>query len=85
MPILGYLGFLPFALECAVMYEFLTLIDDRLSGAARVFFYLTQLAFWLMLFAALDLRTVLSFGPETVPATPAKILLIWAFLPGPLG
>lgn len=63
MPILGYLGFLPFALECAVMYEFLTLIDERLSGFPRLLFYLTQVAFWLVLFAALDLRTVLSFAP----------------------
>jgi len=85
MPVLGYLGFLPFALECAVMYKFLTLVDDRLSGSARLLFYLGQVAFWLVLFGALDYRTVLSFGPETVPAAPAKILLIRAFLPGPWG
>jgi len=63
MPVLGYLGFLPFALECWVMYRFLRLIDDRLSGSARLVFYLAQVAFWLVLFFALDSRTVLSFGP----------------------
>jgi len=62
MPVLGYLGFVPFALECAIMYRFLTLVDDRLSGVPRVFFYLAQVAFWFMLFAALDVRTVLSFA-----------------------
>ncbi len=62
MPVLGYLGFVPFALECAIMYKFLTLVDDRLSGVPRAFFYLTQVAFWFVLFAALDFRTVLSFA-----------------------
>ncbi|MEJ2070954.1 MAG: hypothetical protein P8X58_11200 [Syntrophobacterales bacterium] len=62
MPVLGYLGFLPFALECAVMYRFLKLIDQRLSGSARLCFYLAQVAFWLVLFFALDSRTVLSFA-----------------------
>lgn len=61
MPVLGYLGFLPFALECAVMYEFLKLTEARLSGSPRRFFYLAQVAFWLIMFRALDLRTVLSF------------------------
>jgi len=29
MPLLGFLGFPPFALECAVMYNFLTALDAR--------------------------------------------------------
>ena len=29
MPLLGYLGFPPFALECAVMYNFMKALDDR--------------------------------------------------------
>ena len=62
MPILGYLGFLPFALECAVMYEVLKLIDQRLSGTSRRLFYWAQVVFWLVLFWALDARTVISFG-----------------------
>lgn len=32
MPLAGYLGFLPFALECRVMYEFLGTIHRRISG-----------------------------------------------------
>jgi hypothetical protein len=61
MPLLGYLGFLPFALECWVMYEFLKLTEERLSGSQWRFFYLAQVAFWLIMFRALDVRTVLSF------------------------
>ncbi|MGQ9687844.1 MAG: hypothetical protein ACUVXF_03510 [Desulfobaccales bacterium] len=61
MPVLGYLGFLPFALECAVMYEFLKLADDRLTGGPRGIFYVGQVVFWLTMFRALDVCTVLSF------------------------
>ena len=62
MPVLGFLGFLPFALECAIMYEFLVFIDKKLSGSPALSrFYLGNLAFWLIMFLALDLRTVLSF------------------------
>jgi hypothetical protein len=62
MPILGFIGFLFFALECWVMYEFLKLMDRKLSGTRYlVFFYLGQVAFWLVMFRALDVRTVMSF------------------------
>jgi len=62
MPILGYLGFMPFALECALMYQLFRLTDDRLAGSPhRRFFYLGQVAFWVVMFTALDARTVMSF------------------------
>lgn len=62
MPVLGFLGFLPFALECAVMHEFLKVMDHKLSGSPfLVLFYLGQVAFWLVMFWALDVRTVISF------------------------
>ena len=62
MPILGFLGFLPFALECWVMYEFLQVMARRLSGTpCLILFYLGQLVFWLVTFWALDIRTVMSF------------------------
>jgi len=32
MPILGYVGFLPFAVECFVMYEFLRVVGARLAA-----------------------------------------------------
>jgi hypothetical protein len=62
MPVLGFIGFLPFALECWVMYEFLELMDRKLSGTPyRLIFYLGQAAFWLAMFWALDVRTVMSY------------------------
>ena len=62
MPVLGFLGFLPFALECRVMDDFLTVLHRRLSGSrGLVLFYVGQVAFWLVMFWALDVRTVMSF------------------------
>jgi len=62
MPFLGFIGFLPFALECRVTYDFLKLMDRKLTGTPyRLYFYLGQLAFWLVMFWALDMRTVVSF------------------------
>jgi len=63
MPLLGYLGFLPFALECAVIYTFLEALDSRVinSPRRRRYSYLLQGAFWLLMFAAMDTWTVISF------------------------
>lgn len=63
MPVLGYLGFAPFALECAVMYNFMMALDERVLVTARRCRYaiVIQLAFWLVMFAALDAWTVISF------------------------
>jgi hypothetical protein len=62
MPLLGYLGFPPFAVECAVMYNFLTMLEDRwlTSGQARQRWLVGQLLFWAAMFAALDRWTVLA-------------------------
>lgn len=63
MPVLGYLGFLPFALECAVMYDFFRALDHRVLNTPRRqgWAYGVQLAFWVIMFACLDAWTVLSF------------------------
>lgn len=63
MPVLGYLGFPPFALECAVMYNFMKAMDERvlITARRRRFAIVVQLAFWLVMFAALDKWTVISF------------------------
>ena len=63
MPLLGYLGFPPFALEGAVMYNFLTVLDERVltTPRRRRFSYVLQLAFWIMMFAAMDAWTVISY------------------------
>lgn len=62
MPVLGYLGFPPFALECAVMYTLCEAVDRRQAPGPRRRFWLLQLAFWLFMFAAIDARTVMSFA-----------------------
>jgi len=63
MPLLGYLGFPPFALEAAVMYNFLTVLDERVltTPRRRRHALLVQGAFWLVMFAALDAWTVISY------------------------
>ena len=63
MPFLGYLGFPPFALECAVMYNFLKALDQRVltTSRRRRFSYVLQLAFWIAMFAAMDAWTVISY------------------------
>jgi len=63
MPILGYLGFLPFALECAVMYNFFKVLEEKvlITPRRRWWFWVAQLAFWLVMFAAMDAGTVISY------------------------
>jgi hypothetical protein len=63
MPILGYLGFAPFALECAVMYNFMRALEERvlITPKRRRWAYGLQLISWLVMFAALDKWTVISF------------------------
>ena len=63
MPVLGYLGFPPFAVECAVMYNFLVMVEDRwLTPRAQQRCWLGQLLFWVIMFAALDRWTVLAIA-----------------------
>jgi hypothetical protein len=63
MPFLGYLGFLPFALECAVMYNFFKVLEEKALVTSRQqrWFCLLQFAFWLVMFAAMDAWTVISY------------------------
>ena len=63
MPVLGFLGFLPFALECVVMYNFYQALEEKVltTHRQRRWFWLGQLVFWLAMFAAIDARTVISF------------------------
>jgi hypothetical protein len=63
MPLPGYLGFPPFALECAVMYNFLKALDARVLTTSRRQWaaYIVIGVFWLVMFAAMDAWTVISF------------------------
>jgi hypothetical protein len=63
MPLLGYLGFLPFALECRVMYNFIQALEAAVlkTPKSRGLALLCQVAFWVLMFAALDAWTVISY------------------------
>ncbi|MGQ9919815.1 MAG: hypothetical protein ACUVRZ_00635 [Desulfobacca sp.] len=60
MPILGYLGFPPFAVAGAVMANFLQVLQSRwlTSPQARRCWLAGQVLFWLLMFTALDRWTV---------------------------
>jgi hypothetical protein len=63
MPVLGFFGFPPFALECFVMVHFLRLLESRPPGNKKISWQVISL--WLfffgVLFSAIDLYTVKSF------------------------
>jgi hypothetical protein len=63
MPLPGYLGFPPFALECAVMYNFIKSLDEQVltTPQQRRNAWLVQGVFWLLMFAAMDAWTVISY------------------------
>ncbi len=64
MPVLGFFGFPPFALDCFVMVHFLRLLESRSDGKQK--FIWQAIPLWLFLygvmFSAIDLYTVKSFG-----------------------
>ncbi|KPJ64950.1 hypothetical protein AMJ44_11825 [candidate division WOR-1 bacterium DG_54_3] len=64
MPLLGFVGFPPFAVECYVMYSFITLLKEKLINNKL---YL-KMIFWVIIFSViflllhfLDKYTILSF------------------------
>jgi hypothetical protein len=62
MPLLGLLGFPPFALECWVAYHLLNGVRHRLpSTAARAAFWTGIGLFCILLFRGIDTHTVLKF------------------------
>ena len=63
MPLLGFLGFPPFALECWILYHLLTQMQRRLrSRPARAAFWLGIGLFCILMFHAIDAHTVLHFA-----------------------
>lgn len=63
MPLLGFLGFPPFALECYAMYQGLLLLEKRMTPIPhRMAFVIFLIAFILFSFYAIDLQTVRSFS-----------------------
>ncbi|MGA2261947.1 MAG: hypothetical protein ABSH28_10975 [Acidobacteriota bacterium] len=62
MPILGFFGFPPFALECWILYHLLTQMQRRWrSRPARAAFWLGIGLFCILMFHAIDTHTVLHF------------------------
>jgi hypothetical protein len=64
MPVLGFFGFPPFAVECFVLVHFLRLLESEPVGKKK--FFWPVIPFWLffygVLFSAIDLYTVKSFA-----------------------
>jgi hypothetical protein len=64
MPVLGFFGFPPFAVECYVLVHFLRLLEPGQQGKKK--FTWRALPFWLLfygiMFAAIDMYTVRSYG-----------------------
>ncbi len=62
MPVLGFIGFPPFALECFVMTEFTKCLKDRAAPAAWKLGWATAFLFMAWMCRRLDLHTVFSYG-----------------------
>ncbi len=64
MPVLGFFGFPPFALECFVLVHFLGLLESKPAGKKKIIWQTIPL--WLffcgVMFSAIDLYTVRSYG-----------------------
>ena len=64
MPILGFFGFPPFAVECFVLVQFLGLLESRRERQKGFVWQVVPLwlFFYGIMFAAIDLYTVRSYG-----------------------
>jgi len=62
MPILGFLGFVPFALECWILYQLLRAIPQYMhSSAARIAWWVGIGIVCLIIFYGIDHHTVIRF------------------------
>jgi hypothetical protein len=67
MPVLGFLGFLPFALECWILYHLLRLIPRHMdSAAARFGWWLGLGVACLIIFSGIDRYTVVRFADPVI-------------------
>lgn len=63
MPVLGFLGFLPFALECWILYHLLRVIPRRInSRAARIALWITLGIVSIMIIRGIDRHSVTGFA-----------------------
>jgi hypothetical protein len=62
MPLLGFLGFPPFALECWILYHLLSSVPIRWSSTpVRAGFWVAIAAFCVVVFRNIDAHTVIDF------------------------
>ncbi len=67
MPVLGFLGFPPFALECWILYHLLRALLARCRSApARVGLWGAILLFCVFMFYGIDKNTVVRFAGDPV-------------------
>jgi hypothetical protein len=65
MPVLGFLGFPPFVLECWILYHLLTRFErTRRAAFVRTVFWLGIILFSALMFHAIDNHTVLRFASD---------------------
>jgi len=65
MPLAGFLGFPPFALECWILYHLLVRILQRCgSPAARLVYWLVVGLACVVMYAAIDSRTAIHFAAD---------------------
>lgn len=63
MPLLGFLGFPPFALECWILYHLMTkILESRRSATARAAVWLAILVISIVIMNSIDQRTVHRFA-----------------------
>jgi hypothetical protein len=68
MPLLGFLGFPPFALECWILYHLFTALIHRIdSTAGRAALWCGIAIFCIMMFRAIDKHTVMRFSETAFP------------------
>ena len=67
MPLLGFLGFPPFALECWILYHLLSSIPVRWNSApARALFWIAVCLFCVVVFRSIDAHTVIEFSQARI-------------------
>jgi hypothetical protein len=65
MPILGFLGFPPFALECWILYHLLRVIPQKMnSRSARIAWYIGLAIVSIIIIRGIDHQTVIRFADQ---------------------